>query len=185
MCGDIAHLPGEAPGKFFLNSEIPGLNIAALELLGITREADTTWDVNDAIARVRSRDRRYTLRQRGDRKKTVGRLRSESDQDGVVCPHEFQAFVGIDGDTIAGAYHPCVPRTIGHPQTRSEELLANSSAAIVGNASHPAKLNLVGGAVVEFNAPVVACGCGKILPTHTVVERQFGGEIPPIARIDA
>src|SRR5438046_10324405 len=112
MCGDIAHLPSEAPGKFFLNSEIPGLNIAALELLGITREADTTWDVNDAIARVRSRDRRYTLRQRGDRTKTVGRLRSDSDQDGVVCPHASHAFVRIHGDTVARAHHPRAPRPI-------------------------------------------------------------------------
>src|SRR5689334_11004836 len=183
MRGDIAHLPGEAPGKFFLNGEVPGLNVAPLELLGITREAYATGNVDNAITRVRSRDRRYTLRQRGDWKETVGRLGCESDQDGVVRPHKLQALVGINGDAIAGANHPGVPRPVGDPQTGSEELFTNGGAAIVGNISHTAKLNFVGGGVVEFNAPVVACWGGKILPTQAIVERQFGGDIPPITGV--
>ena len=72
----------------------------------------------------------------------------------MVSAHEFQALIGIVGQTVTSADDHGVGRAIGEPHTRSEELLANFSAAVLGNFSVTAKQNLIDALVVVFNAPI-------------------------------
>jgi len=106
--GDIACLADEAPAEIFLESEIPTLDIAALEL-AIEGVGGNRWgDIGDAIGDVRYGDIGDAGAQLSGGGEGVGGVDVEHDEHGEVGPHGAGEAVGVDGDAVASAHDEIV-----------------------------------------------------------------------------
>src|SRR5262249_30888996 len=97
----------------------------------------------------------------------------------------FGSDEGVVGDAIARSKDEGIRRTISDSYSGGEASFADGNPAVLRNRGDATDENLIGIGIVSFDPAVRARRHGKVFPTHSVIERQFCGEVPAIAYIEA